>query len=116
MNWETIPEMVLSAADRFGDAEAVDPVQTPLEVEDDRGQVLRRPRARRRDEDRVRVLPGDTSRRVLELEAVSDDQVIALRPVLPELLLEFRGRLGLRFGRGTGVRHRGARGFQSLRH
>ena len=43
----------------------------------------------------LRVLRGHALRGVLELEAVADDEREALGPVLPEVLVELRRRLGL---------------------
>ena len=66
-----------------------------FELEDDRREVRRGARARRRHEDRLRVLLRDARGRVLELEAVPEDEARPLRRVGAELLLELGRRLDL---------------------
>ena len=66
-----------------------------LQPEDQRGHVALGPPPRGDDEDRLRVLRRDPLGRVLELEPVGEDQVVALGGVGPERLLLL--------GRGPGL-------------
>src|SRR5688500_5935999 len=65
------------------------------EAEHDTGNVGRDAGARGHDVDGSRVIWPNPLRGILELEAVTEDEVVPLRPVLTELLLELGGRLGL---------------------
>jgi hypothetical protein len=59
------------------------------------GDVLASRRCRGHDERRAWEVRTDALRRILKLEAVADDQVIALRALLPEVLVELGGSPGL---------------------
>ena len=61
-----------------------------LEPEHDRRHVRAHAIAARGDEYRLREIGADAVGRILELEAVADHEIVALRAILPEVLLEVR--------------------------
>ena len=66
-------------------------VRRLLKGERNRRHVGTGPRSAGRDEDRLGKA-GPTRRRILEFEAMAEDERVSLRAVLPEVLLELRGR------------------------
>ena len=66
-----------------------------FQLEDHRRDVRRDRAARGRDEDRVRILLAGLECSVLELEAVAECEVEALRAVRAEAFVDLRRRLGL---------------------
>ena len=67
--------------------------EASVESEGQPGEVRPGGAAGRRYENRMRKLWCDAARGVLKLEAVAEDEVVSLAPVLAEILVELRWRL-----------------------
>src|SRR5690348_3556538 len=80
---------------REGAGDDAGQVRWLLETEDHRCDVRPRAIARRGDVDRVRIIRPNARRGVLEFEAVPEYEVVTLRAIRSEILLEIGGRFHL---------------------